>query len=70
MRPVVITICFLVVCRPSASTVAESPNPSRRAMLFTDSSVYRAQCEEADTLPKLTPIPQKCTLRDQRVKVR
>jgi hypothetical protein len=40
------------------------------AGLFIDSSTYRAQCKEADTLPKLTTIPQECTLRDQRVKIR
>lgn len=40
------------------------------AALFTDSSIYRAQCKEADTLPTLTTIPQKCTPRDQRVKIR
>lgn len=40
------------------------------AALFIDSSTYRAQCKEADARPKLTTIPQKCTLRDQRVKNR
>lgn len=33
------------------------------AALFIDSRTYRAQCEEADTLPKLTTIPQKCALQ-------
>lgn len=36
--------------------------------IFTDSAMYRAQCKQADTIAKLSPIPRTCTLRDQRVK--
>jgi len=47
------------------------PVPDMRAStVFTDSSIYRAQCKEADALPNLAVIPQKCTPRDQRVKIR
>ncbi|HEY8850537.1 MAG TPA: hypothetical protein VIM36_00035 [Gemmatimonadaceae bacterium] len=38
--------------------------------VFTDSAIYRARCKEADSLPKLAVIPQKCTPRDQRVEIR
>ena len=48
---------------PSPTTVRQ------RTGLFTDSTVYRAQCKEADTLRSLTRIPQKCTLRDQRERI-
>jgi len=37
--------------------------------IFTDSTMYRVQCKQADTIAILTPIPRTCTLRDQRVEV-
>jgi len=46
------------------------PIPDMRAAVFTDSSVYRVQCKEADALANLAVIPQKCTPRDQRVIIR
>jgi hypothetical protein len=60
---------FIVACVsvPHAARVQQSGQQS--SALFTDSTVYRAQCKESDTLPTLARIPQKCTLRDQRLKI-
>jgi hypothetical protein len=57
-------------CQPSTKTAAASPSSVRASTVFNDSSIYRARCKEADTLPRLTVIPQKCTPRDQRVDIR
>lgn len=43
-------------------------NTSTRT-IFTDSAMYRAQCKQADTIAKLSPIPRTCTSRDQRAKL-
>jgi hypothetical protein len=70
MKYVAICFCFALGCQPSAKTAATPPSTMRVATLFTDSSIYRARCKEADTLPKLTVIPRKCTPRDQRLEIR
>jgi hypothetical protein len=70
MKPLLIAFCLLVGCAPPHQAVPHSQPGRQSAALFTDSSIYRAQCKEADTLPTLRSIPQKCTLRDQRVMIR
>jgi hypothetical protein len=58
------------------TTQLVGPEPSSvwvhvpRRTVFTDSSIYRAQCKEADTLATLRVIPKKCTPRDQRREIR
>jgi hypothetical protein len=70
MRYVAISFCFLLACQQSTRTAATPPSTMRVSTVFTDSTIYRAQCKEADKLPKLTVIPQKCTPRDQRLIIR
>ena len=70
MRSIAIGFCFMLGCQQSTKTAAAPPSSMRAATVFTDSSIYRARCKEADTLAKLTVIPQKCTPRDQRVDIR
>jgi len=70
MRYVAFGFCLMVGCQPATKTAAVPPSNVRAARLFTDSSIYRAQCKEADSLPTLTVIPQKCTPRDQRLIIR
>ena len=69
MRFVWIGALSLVACRPETSRSVNIPPPTSARTVFTDSTVYRAQCKEADSLAKLSPIPRKCTPRDQRVKI-
>jgi len=66
---VVATLVVADACLLAHCAFAQVPGRQTTA-LFTDSSIYRAQCKEADTLPTLRSIPQKCTLRDQRVMIR
>jgi hypothetical protein len=71
VRYVAIGFCFLLGCQqPPPRTAAAPPLAMRASTVFTDSAIYRTQCKEADTLPKLILIPQKCTPRDQRVIIR
>jgi hypothetical protein len=72
MRYVAIVFCFLLGCQqpPPPRTAAAPPLNMHASTVFTDSAIYRTQCKEADTLAKLTVIPQKCTPRDQRVIIR
>jgi hypothetical protein len=70
MRPLLIVFCLVTGCRSAPQVVPTSQTGRQTAALFTDSSIYRAQCKEADTLPKLTTIPRKCTLRDQRAEIK
>jgi hypothetical protein len=70
MRYVAIGVCFILGCQPSANTAAKQSTTKTASTVFTDSALYRARCKEADSLPKLTVIPQKCTPRDQRVEIR
>ena len=70
MRSVAIGVCFILGCQPSANTAAKQSATINASTVFTDSAIYRARCKEADSLPKLTVIPQKCTPRDQRVEIR
>jgi hypothetical protein len=70
MKPLLIAFCLVAGCTPTPQVVPPSQTGRQTAALFTDSSIYRAQCKEADTLPKLTTIPHKCTLRDQRIEIR
>lgn len=60
---------LLLGCRPEAARSARFPAPTNARTVFTDSTFYRAQCKEADSLKSLDPIPRKCTPRDQRVKI-
>jgi hypothetical protein len=70
MRYIVFGFCFLLGCQPSATNGVKRATTTTASSLFTDSAIYRAQCKEADSLPKLAVIPQVCTPRDQRVIVR
>lgn len=70
MKPLLIAFCLVAGCTSAPQVAPPSQTGRQTAALFTDSSIYRAQCKEADTLPKLTTIPRSCTLRDQRVKIR
>jgi hypothetical protein len=70
MRYIAIGFCFMLGCLPSTKTPAAPPSRALASTVFTDSSMYRARCKEADTLPKLGVIPQVCTPRDQRVEIR
>jgi len=70
MRCIAIGLCFMLGCQPSAKTAAAPPSRTLASTVFTDSSLYRARCKEADTLPRLKVIPQQCTPRDQRVDIR
>jgi hypothetical protein len=60
---------LLLACRPEAMRSEKYPSPASARTVFTDSSIYRVQCKEADSLKTLSPIPRKCTPRDQRVKI-
>jgi len=70
MRYLAIGFCFLLACQQPTRTAARPPSAMRASTVFTDSALYRARCREADSLRKLTVIPQKCTPRDQRVEIR
>lgn len=70
MRYIVISFCFIVGCQPSGNTRLKSSTSMRASTLFTDSTMYRARCKEADSLVSLMVIPAQCTPRDQRVEIR
>ena len=70
MRYVAIGFCFMLACQPSTKTAAAPLTRTFASTVFTDSSMYRARCKEADTLRALRVIPQQCTPRDQRVEIR
>ena len=53
----------------SARSTAAAVAPAAPT-LFSDSAVYRARCQEADTIRTLKPVPQRCTPRDQRLPAR
>jgi hypothetical protein len=61
--------CLLLACRPEAVRSKEFPGPASTRTVFTDSTIFRAQCKEADSLKTLSPIPRNCTPRDQRLKI-
>ncbi len=61
MRYVAIGFVLLFACQRQPKTPPAPPSTMRASTLFTDSAIYRAQCKEADTLPALKLIPQKCT---------
>jgi len=69
MRFICVGACLLLGCRNEATRSANSSFPISARTVFTDSAIYRVQCMEADSLKNLTPIPRKCTPRDQRVKI-
>jgi len=70
MRYVAIGFCFLLGCHPSANARTKASPTMTASSVFADSALYRARCKEADSLPRLTVIPQRCTPRDQRVEIR
>ena len=70
MRCLAIGFCFILGCQPSTNGAARRSTTMTASTVFTDSAIYRARCKEADSLPKLAVIPQKCTPRDQRVEIR
>ena len=70
MRYVAIGFCFILGCQPSGNPAPKRSTPMIASTVFNDSAIYRARCKEADSLPKLAVIPQKCTPRDQRVEIR
>jgi hypothetical protein len=70
MRYVAISFVLALGCQWPPKTAPPQSSIMRASTLFTDSAIYRAQCKEADSLPELKVIPQKCTPRDQRVIVR
>lgn len=67
---VIVFCCFALGCRQSAKTAATPTTRMVASTVFTDSSIYRARCKEADSLRSLAVIPQKCTPRDQRLEIR
>jgi hypothetical protein len=69
MKVVLLGAFILAGCRTEATRPATLLATNTAPTLFTDSAIYRAQCKEADSLRTLTPIPRKCTPRDQRVKI-
>jgi len=69
MRFICVGACLLLGCRHQAAPSAKFPVPATARTVFTDSALYRAQCKEADSLNRLSPIPRICTPRDQRVKI-
>lgn len=70
MRCIAIGFCFMLGCQPSSKSAAVPASNRLASTVFTDSSMYRARCKEADTLRNLRVIPQQCTPRDQRVEIR
>lgn len=67
---VICLVAFLPVgCKPEVKRPPILLASNSAATVFTDSTIYRVQCKEADSLKTLNPIPRKCTPRDQRVKV-
>jgi len=70
MRYVAIGFCFMLGCQPTTRIATTSQTGSRASTMFTDSAIYRVRCKEADTIAKLTVIPQICTLRDQQREIR
>jgi hypothetical protein len=69
MRLICVGACLLLGCRPEATRLANVPAATNAQTVFTDSAIYRVQCKEADSLKTLSPIPRKCTPRDQRVRI-
>jgi hypothetical protein len=69
MKFIYLGAVFLLACKTEATPVPKLVASNAAPGLFTDSAIYRAQCKEADSLKTLTPIPRKCTPRDQRVKI-
>jgi len=70
MRYAAIVFCFALGCQQPARTAAAPSTKMLASTVFTDSSIYRARCKEADSLRSLAVIPQKCTPRDQRLEIR
>jgi hypothetical protein len=69
MRFICVGACLLLGCRTEAVRSTKLPAPTNARTVFSDSTIYRVQCKEADSLKSLDPIPRKCTPRDQRVKI-
>jgi hypothetical protein len=69
MKVILLGTCLLLGCRTEAVRSAKFPATTNARTVFTDSTIYRVQCKEADSLKSLDPIPRKCTPRDQRVKI-
>ncbi len=70
MRFICFGACLLLGCRTEPAPSRNFPAPMNGRTVFTDSAMYRALCKEADLLNKLSPIPRKCSPRDQRVEIR
>jgi len=70
MRYIAIGFCFMLGCKQATRTATAPPSTLTASTVFTDSTLYRARCKEADALVNLTVIPQKCTPRDQRLDIR
>jgi len=69
MKLIYLVVFLLPGCKTEAVRAPKLVAPNNAPGLFADSAIYRAQCKEADSLKTLTPIPRKCTPRDQRVKI-
>ena len=69
MKLFYLVVFLLPGCKTEAVRAPKLVASNNAPGLFTDSAIYRAQCKEADSLRTLTPIPLKCTPRDQRVKI-
>ena len=69
MKFICTVACLLLACRPVAKHSEKLPGPAVARTVFTDSTIFRAQCKEADSLKTLSPIPLRCTPRDQRVRI-
>jgi len=69
MKVIFLGTFLLVGCKTQATRPPTLLASNGAPTMFTDSAIYRAQCKEADSLKTLTPIPLKCTPRDQRLKI-
>jgi hypothetical protein len=70
MRYISIGFCLLLGCHQPTHTASPPTSSLGSATVFTESTIYRARCKEADALANLTVIPHKCTPRDQRLDIR
>ena len=69
MKVIWLAAFLLAGCKTEAARPPELLVSKTVATVFTDSAIYRVQCKEADSVTTLSPIPRKCTPRDQRVKI-
>jgi hypothetical protein len=69
MKIIYVGAVLLIGCKTESARPPKLLASNSAPTVFTDSAIYRLQCKEADSLKTLTPIPRRCTPRDQRVKI-